>query len=86
MTQSSSLKSAPNIRVHWIEIVAISIGGIAIVGAAIAGLGHKLQTNMNQANRVEKIAKNLIAYQFPQYARKQHHDSCKRVRLSDLIR
>ena len=68
MTQSSSPKSAPEIRVHWIEIVAISIGGIAIVGAAIAGLGHKLQTNMNQAKRVEKIAKNLITYQFPQSA------------------
>ena len=68
MTQSSLPKSAPNICVHWIEIVAISIGGMALVGAAIAGLGHKLQTNMHQANRVEKIAKNLIAYRFPQSA------------------
>ena len=68
MTQSSSPQSAPEIRVHWIEIVAISIGAVAIVGAAIAGLGHKLQTNMNQPRRVEKIAKNLITYQFPQSA------------------
>ena len=67
MTQSSPT-SAPNIRVHWIEIMAISIGAVAIVGAAIAGLGHKLQTNMNQPRRVEKIAKNLITYQFPQSA------------------
>ena len=66
MTQSSP--TAPNISVHWMEIAAISLGGIALVGAAIAGLGYKLQTNMHQAKRVEKIAQNLITYQFPQSA------------------
>ena len=66
MTQSSP--TAPNISVHWIEITAISLGGIALVGAAIAGLGYKLQTNMHQARRVENIAQNLITYQFPQSA------------------
>ncbi len=66
MTQSSP--TAPKISVHWLEITAISLGGIALVGAAIAGLAHKLQTNMHQANRVEKIAQNLITYQFPESA------------------
>jgi len=66
MTQSSP--TAPNISVHWIEIAAISLGGIVLVGAAIVGLGHKLQTNMHQAKRVEKIAQNLITYQFPESA------------------
>jgi len=66
MTQSSP--TAPNISVHWIEIAAISLGGIGLVGAAIIGLGHKLQTNMHQAERVENIAQNLITYQFPQSA------------------
>ncbi len=64
MTQSSP--TAPNISVHWMEIAAISLGGIGLVGAAIIGLSHKLQTNMHEAKRVEKIAHNLITYQFPQ--------------------
>ena len=66
MTQSSP--TAPNISVHWIEIAAISLGGIVLVGAAIVGLGHKLKTNMHQAKRVENIAQSLITYQFPQSA------------------
>lgn len=67
MTQSSP-KPIPNICVHWIEIIAITLGGIGLVGAAIIGLSHKLQTNMHEARRVENIAQNLITYQFPQSA------------------
>lgn len=67
MTQSSP-EPVPSICVHWLEITAISFGGIALVGAAIVGLGHKLQTNMHQPKQVEKIAQNLITYQFPESA------------------
>ena len=70
MTQSSSTaptsSTVPNISVHWLEIVAISLGSIGLLGAAIIGLAHKLQTNMHQAKRVENIAHSLITYQFPQ--------------------
>lgn len=72
MTQSSSTvptsSTLPTISVHWLEIVAISLGSIGLLGAAIIGLGHKLQTNMHQAKRVENIAHSLITYQFPHSA------------------
>ena len=67
MTQSSP-KPIPDICVNSIELVAITLGGIGLVGAAIVGLGHKLKINMHEAKRVENIAHNLITYQFPQSA------------------
>ena len=53
-------------RVKWLEIVALSLGGVGLIGAAIVGLGHKLMTNMQDSYRVEKIAKHIVRYQFPQ--------------------
>ncbi len=51
--------------VHLFEISAISLGAIALIGAAVLGLVNKLTTNMQQPKRAEKIAKHLINYQFP---------------------
>jgi hypothetical protein len=56
----------PHCSVKWIEVVALSLGAVGLIGAAIVGLGHKLMTNMHDAKRVEKIARHIVYYQFPQ--------------------
>ena len=55
-----------NPSVKWIEVVAVTLGGVGLIGAAIVGLGHKLLINMNETQRVEKIAQRVVSYQFPQ--------------------
>lgn len=69
MTQSAESKTAPTEPktdcVHILEMTAISLGAIALIGAAVLGLVNKLTTNMHQPKRAEKIAKHLINYQFP---------------------
>ncbi len=52
--------------VKWMEVLALSLGGIGLIGAAIVGLGHKLMINMQDPQRVEKIAKHMVSYEFPQ--------------------
>jgi len=52
--------------VKVLEIVAISLGAIGLVGAAVIGLGYKLVTNMYDAHRVEQIAQNKVNYSFPE--------------------
>ncbi len=56
----------PHCSVKWLEVVALSLGAVGLIGAAIVGLGHKLMINMHDAKRVEKIAKHIVHYQFPQ--------------------
>ncbi len=55
-----------NPSVKWFEVIAVTLGGVGLIGAAIVGLGHKLLTNMNETQRVEKIAQRVVFYQFPQ--------------------
>jgi hypothetical protein len=57
--------------VHILEVTAISLGAIALIGAAVLGLGNKLTTNMHQPKRAEKIAKHLVKYQFPEASQGQ---------------
>lgn len=57
--------------VHILEVTAISLGAIALVGAAVLGLGNKLTENMHQPKRAEKIAKHLVKYQFPEASQGQ---------------
>lgn len=51
--------------VRIVEVSVISLGAIALVGAAVMGIVNKLTINMHQPKRVEKIAKHLLKYQFP---------------------
>jgi hypothetical protein len=65
---SESLTADSRVMTHpvkWMEILAVSLGGIGLIGAAIVGLGHKLMINMQDPQRVEKIAKHMVSYQFP---------------------
>jgi hypothetical protein len=61
-SSESRIKTYP---VKWLEILALSLGGVGLIGAAIVGLGHKLVVNMQDPQRVEKIAKHMVSYQFP---------------------
>lgn len=58
-----------NPSVKWPEILALTLGGVGLIGAAIAGLSHKLVTNMYETQRVEKIAQRIVLYQFPQVSK-----------------
>ena len=71
MTQDDSQSATPpaNPSVKWLEVLALTLGGVGLIGAAIAGLGHKLVTNMHETQRVEKIAQRIVAYQFPQVSK-----------------
>ncbi len=65
-SESKTLPARPKTEcVHILEMTAISLGAIALIGAAILGLVNKLTTNMHQPKRAEKIARHLIDYQFP---------------------
>ena len=62
-TQTLVKPSNPSVR--WPEMLALTLGGVGLIGAAIAGLGHKLLTNMHETQRIEKIAQRVVSYQFP---------------------
>jgi hypothetical protein len=70
-SKSKTSEQAKTDCVHVLEVTAISLGAIALIGAAILGLGNKLTTNMHQPKRSEKIAKHLIKYQFPETSQGQ---------------
>ena len=64
--ESPAQNTIVNPLVKWLEVVGVTLGGVGLIGAAIVGLGHKLLTNMNETQRVEKIAQRVMFYQFPQ--------------------
>lgn len=64
--ESSAQNTIVNPLVKWLEVVGVTLGGVGLIGAAIVGLGHKLLTNMNETQRVEKIAQRVVFYKFPQ--------------------
>ena len=64
--ESPAQSTIINPLVKWLEVVGVTLGGVGLIGAAIVGLGHKLLTNMNETQRVEKIAQRVVSYQFPQ--------------------
>ncbi len=64
-SNSSSESRIKTYPVQWFEILALSLGGIGLIGAAIVGLGHKLMINMQDPQRVEKIANHMVSYEFP---------------------
>jgi hypothetical protein len=68
LTVNPIASPTPHFSVKWVEVVALSLGAVGLIGAAIVGLGHKLVTNMHDAKRVEKIARHIVYYQFPQAA------------------
>lgn len=71
-TSSTESRAEPRTDcVHILEMTAISLGAIALVGAAVLGLVNKLTTNMHEPKRAEKIAKHLIDYEFPETSRGQ---------------
>jgi hypothetical protein len=47
------------------EIMLITLGAIALLGAGLSGLGAKLLINMFEPSRAETIAKSLISYHIP---------------------
>lgn len=65
-TNVQTENSMANPSVKWLEVVVVTLGGVGLIGAAIVGLGHKLLTNMEETQRVEKIAQRVMFYQFPQ--------------------
>ena len=67
MTQDQPPSANPPVK--WLEMLALTLGGVGLIGAAIAGLGHKLVTNMHETQRVEKIAQRIVLYQFPQVSK-----------------
>lgn len=65
MDEHESPPLIPEYPVHWGEVVLITLGAIAVVGAGVSGLGMKAIGNAFDPGRAEAVAASLIDYQIP---------------------